>query len=320
MKYAIVLTGQLRSWEFCKHIISNIKQHYDVDLFLSIDLCNILQCLNECNSEPTSTNEVTKAIDFYKPIAYYYNNYYNPISCNKQITNPNYKFNEFTNTNIPYKNRNYILGESFDNGEILKFNNLFMITDKGNNISLNKIKSTQIPLQGFKILFEQYFYVYKGYELLEKHIKNTNTKYDSIIRLRFDQLIWNRNTQFYFPNGNIIPDSYNTNILINELKKKKINLDTSNDNEICVLGGGIYKNYGYVNDQYWCHNMEQISMMKNFYIELPSIIQDCINTFYPIDGCGIEHFFARYLHKNNCTIKLSKLAGIFVRNKLQYKK
>ena len=43
MKIAILLTGQLRTWNLCKYIIKNIQESYDTDIFLSVDLCNLEQ-------------------------------------------------------------------------------------------------------------------------------------------------------------------------------------------------------------------------------------------------------------------------------------
>ena len=97
------------------------------------------------------------------------------------------------------------------------------------------------------------------------------------------------------------------------MKMIEIKLDIPKNDEICVLGGGVIENYGYVNDQFWCHNIEKINIMKNFYIELPYIIQDSLNNFLPCHGCWIEHLFVNYVLRTDFNIKRSILSGVFIR-------
>jgi hypothetical protein len=33
MKYAIIMTGQLRTWKFLKPIIENLRKNNDIDIF-----------------------------------------------------------------------------------------------------------------------------------------------------------------------------------------------------------------------------------------------------------------------------------------------
>ena len=94
----------------------------------------------------------------------------------------------------------------------------------------------------------------------------------------------------------------------------ELKLDVPQNNEICILGGGVFENYVYVNDQFWCHHSEKIKIIKNFNFTLPDIIQNALRTFWPCHGAWIEHFLATYLFNNNLLIKKSILNGIFIRS------
>ena len=298
MKHAIIMTGQLRTWKFLKPIIENLKKNYDIDFFLSIDLCNKQQCEHKNSEDETNSNELNEALDFYKPISYYSNNYYNESNFNKNINNLLYQYQSKIKINDQE-----LLEKSFSNSNKLKFKALYK--------HFGILSTNKFDIRSIKLLSEQYFYVYKGYELLETHIKNNNVKYDSIIKLRFDQLIWNDN--FYFNCNNVLPIDNNKEQLVSILKNTQLKLDIPESNEICVFGGGVLENYGYVNDQFWCHHTDIIHIMRDFYLNLPFIIQDSFNTFWPCYGGWIEHFFAKYLFKNNLIIKRSILNGIFIR-------
>jgi hypothetical protein len=69
MRVAILLTGQLRTFEMLKHLHMNalIKQ-YNADVFLGIDVNNKYQHNYQNSTNTTSLQEVNNAIDFFKPI------------------------------------------------------------------------------------------------------------------------------------------------------------------------------------------------------------------------------------------------------------
>jgi len=303
MKHAIIITGQLRTWKFLKPIIENLKKNNDIDFYLSINLSNLDINISQNSINETTFNELNESLDFFKPVSYYYNNEYNYADFNikiKDIKDFSYKYQE------KFKiNKEELIETSFDSSNFLIFKSLYKEYNK--NPHTTKVFDKFIT----KKLFEQYFYVYKGYELLETHTKNNNIKYDSIIRLRFDQLIWN--DKFYFDCNNVLPTDKNKEKLMSILKNIKLDLDIPKSNEICVFGGGVFENYGYVNDQFWCHHTDKINVLKDFYLNLSSIIQASLKYFWPCHGCWIEHFFAQYLIKNNFLIKKSILNGIFVR-------
>lgn len=302
MKIAILLTGQLRTWNLCKYIIKNIQESYDTDIFLSVDLCNLEQHEYKNSTEETSKIILQEAIDFYKPTLYYYNDNYDDTDFNNIIQNTNYEFQEKISMS-----ESEIASHTFSTGKYLKFKHLYK-----KNLSKNK-EIHSVNKINLKKLSQQYFYVFKAYELLEKHITDKKEKYDAVLRLRFDQLIWNQ--EFYFSSSDIIPNDENIEIIKNKLNHIKLQVDIPKSNEICVLGGGVFYNYGYVNDQFWVHHQNNIEEMKLFYKFLPYIIQNSINNFWPCHGCWIEHFFAVYLFNQNITIKRSLLNGIYIREK-----
>ena len=68
MKIALLLTGNLRSWRLCGHVIKNcLINKYDCDVFMSVDLNNIYQHENKNCFDNTNINELNDAISFYNP-------------------------------------------------------------------------------------------------------------------------------------------------------------------------------------------------------------------------------------------------------------
>ena len=298
-KVAILLTGQLRTWRLCRNLVDRLKKTYNVDIFMSIDRNNILQHEHKNSNNNTEIMEIIEAIGHYKPIDHFVLENYNETEFIKNI-------NKHKNIYTPTNDTNMIINFN-ENGELI-FDKLYSIdgcTENKEEESTNK----------YKILGEQYYTVFKAYEMLEKHINKTNVSYDIIIRLRFDQFIWNNdninNYNLDFKDNNIIYNNDNidkcNNMVIN------IVLDCGEYNTINVFGGGYYKNYAYINDQFWCHKTDLIERMKLFYIEMPNIINRCKDIFFPEYGCWIEHFFCNYIVQNNINIKRSCLNGFFVR-------
>jgi hypothetical protein len=138
-----------------------------------------------------------------------------------------------------------------------------------------------------------------------------NIIYDTVIRLRFDQFIWNTDEYIdgFKSNSNGILYS-DENIECAKNTSNTLKIDKPANDEIYLFGCGIRHNYVYVNDQFWIHNSSMIEHMKNFYDSLPSIINSCKNA-YPHFGCPIEHFFALYVKDKK--IMRSNISGAFIR-------
>jgi hypothetical protein len=69
MKVAILLTGQLRTFDLVKYFHMNaLIKKYNADVFLGIDINNKYQCEYENPTSDTDLQDVEKAKDFFKPI------------------------------------------------------------------------------------------------------------------------------------------------------------------------------------------------------------------------------------------------------------
>ena len=85
MKIALLLTGQLRTYKLCMHVIkSTIIDKYDTDVFLSINTCNLNTNVKENPTTPTLLEDVKHALEFYKPVDFYICNDLNSI-INKEL-------------------------------------------------------------------------------------------------------------------------------------------------------------------------------------------------------------------------------------------
>jgi|Laugresbdmm110sn_1035088.scaffolds.fasta_scaffold02198_2 hypothetical protein len=204
--------------------------------------------------------------------------------------------------------------------DIYKPKDVFICSDYDSifeNIQLNK------SIIENRLILEQYYMVEQGYKLLIKYVKTNNTKYDAIIRLRFDQYIWSSTTNILTnfltrtPVGNTIMYYNDENIekIKNISKNLIIEMDNPISNEIYVFGQGTidYK-YKWVNDQFWIHSMDLMYIMVNFYNNIPSIIDDVLrDNLYPTNCPYFELIFYVFLKNNNIDIKRSKIIGEFCR-------
>ena len=69
MKVAVLLTGQLRTFEMVKYLHMNaLIQQYNADVFLGIDISNKLQVEYKNSTVDTEEQLVINAINFFKPI------------------------------------------------------------------------------------------------------------------------------------------------------------------------------------------------------------------------------------------------------------
>lgn len=69
MKVAILLTGQLRTFEMLKYLHMNcLIKPYNADVFLSIDANNRHQCMHKNSTKSTTQADIDKAITFFNPI------------------------------------------------------------------------------------------------------------------------------------------------------------------------------------------------------------------------------------------------------------
>jgi hypothetical protein len=170
-------------------------------------------------------------------------------------------------------------------------------------------------------VFQQYFVVMKAYELLTSYMEENGVKYDMVIRLRFDQFIWNENEDFSLLKSALINEQsiilYNDeNIekMKNLTQNLKLVLDQPVGNNVYVFGYGDFFHYKYVNDQFFIHDYSLITTFYNFYNEIFDILLDCARTVYPGKGAHYEHVFYKFLINHNITFNRSCVSGIFVRD------
>jgi hypothetical protein len=275
MKVCIIMTGQLRTFELCKYVIKN-----SISKHYDTDIFLSIDLSNELqnaylNSSKISDDEIIK-----KAI-----NYYNPID--------------------------YFVCNSYEK-EFLK------IIKK---IDLNVLKLTN--LKHLKLIFEQYYIVYKGYEMVENYIKKNNIIYDIIFRIRFDSLLY-PNELFKYLNNFQLQTLNTRQILCNEFNIQKmdeysknmiIKLDEIEKNTLYTMGLSVVKNYNIINDQFFYHDFDLINIIKNFYITMPNILNNCIDK-WPSSGAWIEHFLYIYIVEiNKINIKQSKIHTEFIREK-----
>ena len=311
MKVAILLTGQLRTWKLCKELLKKqLLDHYDCDIFMSIDQSNKLQGDNKNNTLDTKIEEIKEAIEFYKPISVFYNdiNDYSLLS-NFPTHFKVYDFNDNYKEDIGY----YFT----DNNEF-KFNKYRSIPDKYNEIDI-PIEDNHI----IQLIFRQYYHFNKAFEMMYNYSKNNNIEYDIIVRVRFDQYLFDKKNNYYDKlysileknsNSDIMYNTNNINIIANFENDLKISFGTNiKDNEVYVFGAGLYnKSYIYVNDQFFYFNYKTAKIFDKF---LEKIIEEYKKSAdnYWLTSAHIEHNFAKILFKNKVNIIRSNIKGIFIR-------
>jgi len=199
-----------------------------------------------------------------------------------------------------FKPKHYFVLENFDN-------------------EFHKLQSnTKIDLTPYKILFQQYHVVNNAYQMLIKYMEKTNTTYDMIIRLRFDQFIWTNETHIFenlqMVNNNILYNDENTHLIDEHSKDKTLIFDNiCNDNSIYLFGFGNFLHYNYANDQFWYHNSILIVEISNFYNNMLEMLKYCFDNDIGNKGALIECMFYTYLKKKNINMKQSRVKGIFIR-------
>ena len=269
MKVALLLTGQLRTHDLCKHIIKNcIIDRYDTDVFMSIDRSNVYQ--NEMRNSQTDTEDgqILEAVSWYQPKGYVVTNQHNHSVAHE----------------------------------------------------LNARLGPYVNVWTTRLLFAQYIVVKKAYDLLKGHISSTGTKYDLVIRLRFDQLIWNTETAALHDRmekgSDVLYNQTNIDIAKDLSKRFTLSLDPGEPNTVRTFGFGLVHGYPFINDQFWSHGPDLIDRFAGFYDEMPGLLLECTQSFFPDRGCLIEHVFYKFVFKYRFTLKKSCLIGIFVRELL----
>jgi hypothetical protein len=173
-----------------------------------------------------------------------------------------------------------------------------------------------------RLILEQYYIVKQGYQLLINYINTHQTKYDAIIRVRFDQFIWSSTSSVLsnFVNTNSFGHRrifYNTEniIKVRDLcKELTTEIDHPASNEIYVYGKGDThnSNYKWVNDQFWVHSMDTIDIIANFYDNIIPIINEVLPLNLNPTNCAYFELILWVFFKNNgIHIEKSRVIGEF---------
>jgi hypothetical protein len=214
---------------------------------------------------------------------------------------------------LPY-DADVFLGIDLDNKYQCEYKNS---TNKTTLEDANKTIDFFKPINSFilddinpcHLLLRQYYVVKKTYEMLKIYSDKNNIKYDLIIRLRFDQLIYSQEIQtppeiWDIKLKTVLYNQENINILKNYSINKKFIFEEVDDNTIYVFGFGDFKHYKYANDQFFYHNHTLLEKMMNFYDNIDYIMKYCNTHHIGNKGALIECIFYLYITQfNNIILK-----------------
>ena len=161
MKIALLLFGQLRTFDMCKRMIKNMINRYDCDVFMSIDKNNLHQHEDLNSKQETHDLKISDAIDFIKPKDFYitdnttFENDYNKINITNVCVHSNKKPEELTISD-------------FSNSDCLKFKEHYT---KDNNLVYSKRNKNF-----YTKIFRQYFVVNECYKMLNNYIDRNKKK------------------------------------------------------------------------------------------------------------------------------------------------
>ena len=130
-----------------------------------------------------------------------------------------------------------------------------------------------------EIVFRQYFLVKECYKRLINHIDSTKTKYDIVIRLRLDMLIWSRRyphqdfplNKFKGPHPNYYNED-NINLFKSIYKDMYFDFREPDPNTLSTFKLEKIKTYASLSDCTWIHGVDLIEKMSKFYDNLPNIL------------------------------------------------
>ena len=304
MKLAIILCGQIRTFNLTKWLLENIKNKYECDIFMGIDPNNLNQNEDLNNKNPDNKEKIEQTIEFVKPKKVYI---FDETKFNKSFNNLDF----YMENNVP-------INQMYKEELITKENNTWIINkpflEKNNKFYKNNTK-----INDYIKIFRQYFLVNECYKMLVNHINEYNKSYDIIIKLRFDQLIWSGTEIWCSYNckvnkkGDPCYNKENIELFKSISKNQDIEFIKQKDNMLSVFGCGTIKTYAYVNDQFWTHGMDLTEKMSKFYENLIHIVNQSNKEHSIYSGANIEHYLLRYLFNNNINIQKTNIGGRFIR-------
>ena len=293
MKIAVMLTGQLRTVEFTKRILRDTFS--DADFFLSIDCDNSIQNAYQNSVQPTRRGQAEEICAYFQPRNAYVGRGLPPDWAD------------------PFERRIYLVSHHKGDGEIFSEQSLA----KQNIFSYNpRFLKKIVSVWQFRKLLQQYFYVHKAAELVKAEEHKALKKYDLIVRLRFDQLLYS-----VPPDPKLISRMAYTQDNIQWVNSRDYSLEIDysqlRNDQVVAMGYGQCSNYFYVNDQHFVAKRDAAIRLADFYSFLPDIIQQSIREdCYPTDRAQMEYFYAKFL----CGLRLEAISaealgygGMFIR-------
>jgi hypothetical protein len=285
MKVALLITGQLRTWEFCKYSIKNsIINHYDTDVFLSIDTNNILQETRSNKTTQTSSDEINNAINFYKPLDYFIlpesSSWYNS---NKNLIN----IDNFNNLNHPVTFIELVLQQ-------------YYIVNEAYKLLIKHVNNTGV----------EYTHIIR--------VRFDNIYGNNGMQNMFCIPIFNNYNNLIVYNNTDHNNKYINNI-DNITQNIKVEFENPENNSIYVFGTGqslsISKQYHipWCNDQFWLHSPDIIFIMADYFNNLPNLLNDSFNIHDFSTGPTFETYLCKYLLKKNIILHRTNVFSTFVR-------
>ena len=109
--------------------------------------------------------------------------------------------------------------------------------------------------------------------------------------------------------NNIKYNQYNIDLIKKIYKDINIDFTIPNINTIYIVDGGIINfqdlnNFTYITDFFWYHGEDLLDTMILFYDDLPNIINNCLESFWPISH-GMEHYFSVFLQKRKVLVQMA---------------
>ena len=267
-----MLTGQLRTVEFTKRILRDTFK--DADFFLSVDRDNSTQNAYQNSVQPTSRGQAEEICAYFQPRSAYVGSGLPSDWANA------------------FERRIYLVSHHNSGGEVFSPKSIA----EQNIFSYDpRFAKKIVSVWQFRKLLQQYFYVHKAAELIKAEEDKALKKYDLIVRLRFDQLLYP-----IPPDPELISRMAYTEDNVQHVNTRDYSLDIDyspvRDDQVVAMGYGQCGNYFYVNDQHFVAKRDAAMKVASFYSSLPAVIKQCIREdCYPTARAQMEYFYAKFL-------------------------
>jgi len=272
LRVAVMLTGQLRTVEFTKRILRDTFK--DADFFLSVDRDNSTQNAYQNSVQPTSRGQAEEICAYFQPRSAYVGSGLPSDWANA------------------FERRIYLVSHHNSGGEVFSPKSIA----EQNIFSYDpRFAKKIVSVWQFRKLLQQYFYVHKAAELIKAEEEKAREKYDLIVRLRFDQLLYP-----IPPDPELISRMAYTEDNVQHVNTRDYSLDIDyspvRDDQVVAMGYGQCGNYFYVNDQHFVAKRDAAMKVASFYSSLPAVIKQCIREdCYPTARAQMEYFYAKFL-------------------------